>query len=132
MKKLTLSLILSAGIGTLCVRLPSQLGAQTVAPRSVSHYDEAKLSQPKYKVRREANVRVPMRDGVTLSTDIYFPDAPGKFPAILIRTPYNKATAQSVPQGQWFAERGYVVLEQDVRGRWDSDGHFYAFKNEAN
>jgi putative CocE/NonD family hydrolase len=112
----------------------ARLGAQAQAPvpRSVSHYDDAKLSQPRYKVRREANVRVPMRDGVTLATDIYFPDAPGKFPAILVRTPYNKATAQSVPQGEWFAGRGYVVLEQDVRGRWDSDGHFYAFKNEAN
>jgi putative CocE/NonD family hydrolase len=49
-----------------------------------------------------------------------------------VRTPYNRATAQSVPQGHWFAERGYVVVMQDVRGRWDSDGHFYAFKNETN
>src|SRR3984885_5902421 len=128
MKRLALALILSVGLATLAVRLPSQSGI----PRSVSHYDEAKLSQPRYKIRREANVRVPMRDGVTLATDIYFPDAPGKFPAILVRTPYNRATAQSVPQGEWFAGRGYVVLQQDVRGRWDSDGHFYAFKNEAN
>jgi uncharacterized protein len=106
--------------------------AQTGVPRSVSHYDESKLSPPKYRVLTEANVRVPMRDGVTLATDIYRPDAEGRFPAILVRTPYNRATAQSVPQARWFAERGYVVLEQDVRGRWDSDGHFYAFKNEVN
>lgn len=106
--------------------------AQAAPPRSVSHYDDAQLSQPKYKVRTEANVRVPMRDGVTLATDIYRPDVQGRFPAILVRTPYNRATTVSVPQASWFAARGYVVLEQDVRGRWDSDGHFYAFKNEAN
>jgi putative CocE/NonD family hydrolase len=79
----------------------------------------------------EANVRIPMRDGVTLSADIYRPDAPGQFPAILVRTPYGKATTQSVPQSRFYAERGYAVIQQDVRGRWDSDGHFYAFKNEA-
>src|ERR1700678_374845 len=122
MNRLALAFILIAGVSA----------AQPAAPRSVAHYDEAKLSQPKYKVRTEANVRVPMRDGVTLATDIYRPDAEGRFPTILVRTPYNRATAQSVPQSRWFAERGYAVLQQDVRGRWDSDGHFYAFKNEAN
>jgi putative CocE/NonD family hydrolase len=106
--------------------------ATAAAPQSVRPYDESKLSKPQYKVASEANVRVPMRDGVTLATDIFRPDAEGKFPAILIRTPYNRATVQSVTTARWFAERGYVVLQQDVRGRYDSDGHFYAFKNEVN
>lgn len=132
MKRLILSFLLILGAATFTATLQSQQAAPPPVHRSVSHYDNAKLSQPMYKVRIEANVRVPMRDGVTLSTDIFRPDAPGKFPAILIRTPYGKATTTSVPQAQWFAERGYVVLQQDVRGRWDSDGHFYAFKNEAN
>jgi len=132
MKRLTVAVILVSAAALLPSSHPWRLGAQSTLPHSVSHYDEAKLSQPKYKVRTEANVRVPMRDGVTLATDIYRPDAEGRFPAILVRTPYNRATAQSVPQARWFAQRGYVVLEQDVRGRWDSDGHFYAFKNEAN
>src|SRR5262249_29146611 len=111
-------------ISATAIRLRSQ---QTALPQSVSHYDEAKLSKPVYRVKTEANVRVPMRDGVTLAADIYRPDTEGKFPAILVRTPYNRATAQSVPQGRWFAERGYGVIMQDVRGRWDSDGRFYAF-----
>jgi uncharacterized protein len=132
MKRLSFGLLLLLGAAAFTVTLRSQQAAPTVAHRSVAHYDDAKLSPPMYKVRTEANVRVPMRDGVTLSTDILRPDAPGKFPAILIRTPYGKATAVSVPQAQWFAERGYAVLQQDVRGRWDSDGHFYAFRNEAN
>ena len=109
------------------ILLASLLAAANAAfaqpPQSVAHYDVARLSQPKYKVRTEANVRVPMRDGVTLATDIYRPDAEGRFPAILVRTPYNRATGQSVPQSRWFAARGYVVLQQDVRGRRDSDGH---------
>ena len=97
---------------------------------SVVHYDEARLSQPTHKVRMEHNVRVPMRDGVALSTDIYRPDADGKFPAVLVRTPYSNNTPGAVDQSKWFAERGYVVIQQDVRGRYDSEGTFYAFKNE--
>ncbi len=89
------------------------------------------LSKPAYRVLFESNVRVAMRDGVTLASDIYRPDAPGKFPAILVRTPYNRATAGLTDEARWFAARGYVVVRQDVRGRYDSDGTFYAFKNEA-
>jgi putative CocE/NonD family hydrolase len=90
------------------------------------------LSKPTWQVRQDANVRVPMRDGVTLAADIFRPDAPGKFPAILVRTPYNRASESTSIEARWFAARGYVVIEQDVRGRYDSDGVFYAFKNEAN
>lgn len=135
MKRVAFASIVVVGLVISGARLASQQTprqtARTLTPASVSHYDEAKLSKPSYQVHREANVRVPMRDGVTLSTDIYRPDAGGRFPAILVRTPYNKATAQSVPQSYWFAERGYAVIQQDVRGRWDSDGQFYAFKNES-
>ena len=106
-----------------------QLTAQR-APTAVVHYEEARLSQPTHKVRMEHNVRVPMRDGVTLSADIYRPAADGKYPVILVRTPYSNNTPGAVDQSKWFAERGYVVIQQDVRGRYDSDGTFYAFKNE--
>ena len=41
-----------------------------------------------YPVKMEFNVRVPMRDGITLSADIYRPDTTGKFPVIVVRTPY--------------------------------------------
>ena len=99
--------------------------------RPFAHWDEAKLSKPTYKVRMEQNVRVPMRDGVMLSADIYRPDAEGRFPALLLRTPYNKSTPDEIRDSQWYAERGYVVVNQDVRGRYASDGEFYAYKNEA-
>ena len=89
---------------------------------------------PAYRVIMEANVRVPMRDGITLATDIYRPEAPGKFPAILVRTPYNRAGGNAQPPGgaKWWAEQGYIVILQDARGTYDSDGTFYAFKNETN
>jgi putative CocE/NonD family hydrolase len=132
MRKLNASLALMVAATASTVALQSQSPGPPVFHPSISHYDDAKLSQPRYQVLVEANVRVPMRDGVTLSTDIFRPDAPGKFPALLIRTPYGKATAVSVPQARWFAERGYAVVQQDVRGRWDSDGQFYPFKNEPN
>src|SRR5437764_13259251 len=52
-----------------------------------------------YKVVKEGNVPAKMRDGVTLYADIYRPDAPGRFPVLLMRTPYNKAGFADVPEG---------------------------------
>ena len=46
-----------------------------------------------YAVKMEYDQRVPMRDGSTLSADVYRPDAPGTFPVILVRTPYDNAMA---------------------------------------
>src|SRR5579871_5875037 len=103
MRRLILAVIVFIGTVIFTGRLSLPTLAQSKAPRSVLHYDDSKLSQPKYRVRTEANVRVPMRDGVTLATDIYRPDVEGRFPAILVRTPYNRATAVSVPQARWFA-----------------------------
>ena len=94
--------------------------------------DESKLSQPSFRVRMEHNVRIPMRDGVELSADIYRPDVEGFFSTILVRTPYDNNNTRSVTRGKFFAERGYVVVVQDVRGRYDSDGEFYPFRNEPN
>ena len=111
MRQLNASLALIVAAAATTVALRSQPPAPPVFHTSISHYDDAKLSQPRYQVLVEANVRVPMRDGVTLSTDIFRPDAPGKFAALLIRTPYSKATAVSVPQARRFAERGYAVVQ---------------------
>jgi hypothetical protein len=72
-----------------------------------------------------------MRDGVELSADVYRPDAAGKFPVILTRTPYNKNGAGPLNQGRYFASRGYVFVAMDVRGRGDSDGKFVAYRNDG-
>jgi putative CocE/NonD family hydrolase len=83
-----------------------------------------------YSVTYERNVPVKMRDGVTLRADIYRPNVDGKFPVLLQRTPYNKDDGFGF--GIKAAARGYVVIFQDVRGRYASEGEWYTFKNEPN
>lgn len=88
-------------------------------------------SQPTYAVKIEFNQRVRMRDGVELSADVYRPDAEGRFPVILSRTPYNKNGASLLNLARYFASRGYVFVAMDVRGRGDSDGKFIPYRNEG-
>ena len=89
------------------------------------------VSQPVHKVKMMFDVKAPMRDGVTLSTDIYLPDTDGPFPTVLLRTPYNNNNEGIVRDCIYFASRGYAAVAQDVRGRWDSEGEWYPFINEA-
>ena len=83
----------------------------------------------KYEVTVERDVAAKMRDGVTLRADIYRPKADGKFPVLLVRTPYDKTGDMNF--GLRAAARGYVVISQDVRGRFTSEGEWYPFKNES-
>ncbi len=82
--------------------------------------------EPKYAVRLETTVMVPMRDGVRLSTDLYFPEgAPARLPTILMRTPYNKkGSRREGSTARIFAGQGYVVAVQDKRGKWESEGTY--------
>lgn len=86
------------------------------------------LSQPTLKTRTEKGVKIKMRDGVELVADIALPDAEGKFPAILVRTPYGRAPQMMT--ADWWAKRGYVFIAQDCRGRHDSGGEWEPFFNE--
>jgi len=70
-----------------------------------------------------------MRDGTVLRADIYRPKADGKFPVLLERTPYDKRMA--VDTGMRYAAQGYVVIIQDVRGRFASEGEWDAFRHES-
>jgi len=85
-----------------------------------------KVSEPKYEVQLKKSRMVPMRDGVRLSTDLYFPqNADNKLPVILIRTPYNKNEFRDrtkKAQAYRFASQGFVVAIQDSRGRFESEG----------
>lgn len=87
------------------------------------------FAQQPYTVKIDFDQRVKMRDGVELSADVYRPDAPGKFPVLLSRTPYTKTGA--LKTAQYFAERGYVYVAMDVRGRGDSDGRFVPYRNDG-
>src|SRR5947208_3540295 len=88
-----------------------------------------------YGIIASQNVMVPMRDGVRLATDIYRPGvngvpAPGKFPVILERTPYNKDLSEH--WAIYFVPRGYVVISQDVRGRFASGGRWRPDRDDGN
>lgn len=88
-------------------------------------------ARPLHRVRTRLGLAVPMRDGVRLSTDVYLPEDPGPFPVILIRTPYNNNLEAQVQDAVYFAQRGYAVAIQDVRGRFDSEGEWSPFVHEA-
>lgn len=88
-----------------------------------------------YGVALTSNQMVVMRDGVRLATDIYRPTlkgavVDGKFPVILERTPYNKE-ALSVAASH-YVPRGYIVVAQDVRGRYKSEGHWFPIRDDPN
>ena len=77
------------------------------------------------------DVKAPMRDGVELSADIYFPRGrPGPYPVVLSRTPYDNMSEATMDSGAFFAQHGYVFVAQDARGRNDSDGEFHPWVNE--
>lgn len=77
---------------------------------------------PHYETIVEHNVEASMRDGVVLRADVYRPDAPGRFPVLLQRTPYSKHPGRSADRHHDLAALGYVVIVQDSRGRYTSDG----------
>src|ERR1700676_4825322 len=89
------------------------------------------IAQPSetYGITIEHGVVAAMRDGVKLSADIYRPNVPGKFPVLLVRTPYDKT--REIEFASKAAARGYVVVAQDVRGRFQSEGDWYPFKYES-
>jgi hypothetical protein len=78
---------------------------------------------------KRLNVRVPMRDGVRLSANIFLPPGAARLPAVLERTPYGKG-ADITPLYQAFVDRGYAVVAEDVRGRYESEGIFDPLKQE--
>ena len=88
-------------------------------------------AQQSYAVITQNGVAMKTRDGVTLYSDIYRPRADGKFPVILMRTPYDKSASWAVAPSYQIAAHGYVVVVQDVRGRYTSEGEFYPFRHES-
>jgi uncharacterized protein len=87
--------------------------------------------QPIREVWIDFDRRAPMRDGVELSADIYRPKGDGRYPAILQRTPYLKTGQPMLEMARYYAERGYVYVLMDVRGRGDSDGAFVPYRNDG-
>ena len=92
-------------------------------------------AQAQFEVLAGKDTMIAMRDGVRLATDIYRPArngaaVEGKFPAILERTPYGKDRLAGV--ANYFAPRGYVVVLQDVRARYKSEGRWRPLRDDPN
>jgi uncharacterized protein len=94
-------------------------------------------STPQFDVYVIRDVMVPMRDGVKLATDVYLPaingqPLPGPWPAVVERTPYGKSTfLPNTPTGTDYAQHGYAMVVQDVRGRYKSEGVFLSYSQEG-
>lgn len=87
------------------------------------------LSQATLETAVTHGIKVAMRDGVHLVHDMAMPVIPGKYPTILARTPYGRASL--VADAQFWAKRGYVYISQDCRGRDESEGAWDPFVNEG-
>jgi putative CocE/NonD family hydrolase len=84
------------------------------------------------EIRIQRQMPVAMRDGTILYADVYLPVKPGKYPTIITRTPYGLQREGVVHQTMIkFAQQGYAVIVQDVRGRYESDGKWEPFRDEA-
>lgn len=85
---------------------------------------------PKYQVQLKKSNMFPTRDGIRLSTELYFPQNTGKkLPVILIRTPYNKKYYRDREQkarAYMFASHGFVVAVQDCRGKYGVWRHLFS------
>ncbi len=92
----------------------------------------------------EENIMVPMRDGIKLATDVYRPAQEGQWPVLLTRVPYNKDLRLPIPQlqekriflelnldSERVVKAGYMIIAQDTRGRYASEGEFTPFLQEA-
>lgn len=119
-----LSFLMFAGVGIY--RMRRQIIARWFKLTPVHH---------RFYVKRGRRIAMP--DGISLAADLYHPAANDSFPTILIRCPYGRNAAAG-PTGllmefmaRRFAERGYNVVMQDVRGRYDSPGDFDPFRHEA-
>ncbi|MFC0026945.1 CocE/NonD family hydrolase [Neobacillus cucumis] len=88
-----------------------------------------------FQIIVEKNVPCKMRDGVILYADIYRPNKEGRFPVLLTRLPYSKDLpyySHRYLDTNRLVENGFIVIIQDVRGRFQSEGDFQPFRQEAN
>lgn len=92
--------------------------------------------QGAFDVVVETNVMIPVRDGVKLAADVYRPARDGmpveeKFPTVLTRTPYSKGDGK-LADGLYYAKHGYIVVANDVRGRYKSEGTWRLIADDPN
>lgn len=87
---------------------------------------------PDHDIRVQFDLKIPMRDGVRLYAVLYRPVRGERFPTLLIRSPYSTQHPRYVEWGARFARNGYAVVMQDCRGRYESEGEWRPYIDEAN
>ncbi|MBD2549093.1 CocE/NonD family hydrolase [Microcystis elabens FACHB-917] len=82
---------------------------------------------------RVRDATLQLADGIRLQSRLWHPDGQGPWPVLLMRQPYGRAIASTVTYAHpsWYADHGFLVVVQDVRGRGDSEGDFGGFAQEA-
>jgi putative CocE/NonD family hydrolase len=83
-----------------------------------------------YEVHVERKVSIPMADGTILRADVYRPSASGRYSVLVERVAYE-LERRCRYAGEYYASRGYVVVGQNVRGRFSSDGMFTPFRDDG-
>ena len=88
---------------------------------------------PGLDVTVERDVEAVMRDGTVLRSDVFRPETETDLPVLMMRTIYDKRSGTPTfgsAHPAWFAAQGYVVVAQDCRGRYASEGEFYPYLTE--
>ncbi|RFS82964.1 CocE/NonD family hydrolase [Actinomadura spongiicola] len=106
-------------------------GAAAVPGASAANGAGAAGDRCEFTVQKD--VPTTMRDGTVLRSNVFTPKGDGDFPVILMRLPYNKERAENIfyADPDFYAKACYLVVVQDVRGQYKSDGTFYAYRDEA-
>jgi putative CocE/NonD family hydrolase len=104
--------------------------AQLVALFACPILNAAEVSAPVSGIKLQSNVKVLMRDGIHLAADIYRPAGPGKFPCLMMLSPYWKQRPADVDSAVYYAKKGYAVTLLDSRGRHDSEGVWVPYIHE--
>lgn len=118
------------GFAVSCVALFLAASLLALAPRVMARGNPAAVdgepSEPRYAILLERDVPVRLRDGVTVSVDVYRPDAEGVFPVLVEGTAYDKrcTTDLRMSTHTFFVPRGYVFVIWNMRGRFKSGGRF--------
>ena len=106
----------------------SLIGFTPNSPTSPLHAQQTSIVKDAYT---KSEHMVPMRDGVKLFVAVYSPkDASQKYPILLNRTPYScgpygpNAYKDNIGPSPLFAKEGYIIVYQDVRGAWMSEGTY--------
>jgi putative CocE/NonD family hydrolase len=87
------------------------------------------LAAQSAQIQVDSAVAIEMRDGVSLQATVYRPAAPGRYPTLVYRTPYNRQRPPGITEAA--VHRGYAVVVQDVRGRYGSAGTFNPYVHDG-